>query len=85
MELDTPMHHLRVEELTRNKGNKHESTEKAHVVENKLKSRFSPKKKDFKKTDKGRKKPYDKYCEETRTRIHCYVCGKISHLARASC
>lgn len=37
MELDTLMHHLRVEELARKKGKKPEPTKKAHVVENRLK------------------------------------------------
>lgn len=80
MDLDILMHHLHVKELARNKGKKLEPTKKAHVVETKPKSRFSHKRKEFKKFDKDKKNPYEKCYESTKTRMNFYVYGKIGHL-----
>lgn len=60
MPLNILMHHLRVEELTRNKEKKIEPFEKAHVLEVKPNSRFTPNKREFKKSAIDKKKPFER-------------------------
>lgn len=67
--------------MARNKEKKIEPTKKAHVVEEINKSRYSHKKREFKKSNKGKKKLF----KRTRTKMNYYVCGKPGHLARAYC